>query len=44
LELKLKVLKRMESGVGATAVGCEFCSWKSSAKTIVKAKEKNLSI
>uniref|UniRef100_UPI00358F5B9A putative CENPB DNA-binding domain-containing protein 1 n=1 Tax=Myxine glutinosa TaxID=7769 RepID=UPI00358F5B9A len=40
MELKLKVLRRMESGVGATAVGREFGLRESSVRTIVKNEEK----
>ena len=43
LELKSKVLRQVESGVGSTTVGCEFGLWESSvrARTIVKSKETN---
>lgn len=40
LEIKMKILNRMESGVGATEVGREFDISESTVRTIVKNKEK----
>ena len=40
LEVKMKILNRMESGVGATEFGCEFDISESTVHTIVKNKEK----
>ena len=41
LELQSKVLKRMESSVGATLVGCEFGFWES-AKDNCKEQRKKI--
>ena len=40
LEVKMKILNRMELGVGATEVGSEFDISESTVRTVVKNKEK----